>query len=215
MNFKTLLSLFTPAVIYSPVVRAPQAPGKKKSEHSPPIYNFDSLSTLIEVLKSLVLDEMEPECKTSIRYIVKTNGNMLFAQEGRPGRSIPAHRQMSWDCLAAGNIFFNDDFTEIIAINNQSGDFKPQPHSIIWPLKILLTSPLAFSQDFTLRIYNADQVHYMKWAEQNKQDISALQLTPPVVSVPPVLPSVSRQSFFDTTSFLPADKKVGCKRKLL
>ena len=158
---------------------------------------------------------MEPEYKTSIRYIVKTNGDMLFAREGRPGRLIAAHRQMSGSCLAAGNIFFNDDFTEIIAVNNQSGDFTPQPHSIIWPLKILLKSSLAFSQDFTLRIYNADQIHSMKWTEQNIRDLSALQLTPPVVSVPPVLSRIPHQSFFDITSFRPADKEVGCKRKLL
>ena len=80
----------------------------------------------------------------AIRYLVDTNKQLWFAEEGCASAIIPAHYQMTGNpassarCIAAGNIIFSADYKNIIAINHKSGDFRPGFDSIRWPLAILI-----------------------------------------------------------------------------
>lgn len=163
MQFDDLLSLFLSQKIYSPVLRAPGSPKRKpRKELEIKIYSLATLPTLIDILRQLPdNDKWFSDEKYSIRYLIDTSGVMLFAREGKAGvqlesagEIIPAHKEISSECIAAGNLFFNKDFTEIIAINNSSGDFLPDPNCLIWPVKNLKHSRLGFSDSFALHIFN-------------------------------------------------------------
>lgn len=163
MQFDDLLNLFLTQKIYFPVLRAPGSPKRKpRKELEIKIYSLATLPTLIDILRQLPdNDKWFSDEKYSIRYLIDTSGVMLFAREGKAGvqlesagEIIPAHKEISSECIAAGNLFFNKDFTEIIAINNSSGDFLPDPNCLIWPVKNLKHSSLGFSDSFALHIFN-------------------------------------------------------------
>jgi hypothetical protein len=80
-----------------------------------------------------------------VRYLVSTDKQILFAREGRPSQYIPQHKQIRSTCLAAGNIYFSQDFKSIRKIDHCSGDFHPNTSSLVWPLAILvhMNAPLA------------------------------------------------------------------------
>lgn len=149
---------------YTPVNRGPQKPSKTK-KYSHNFYDIVHLSLLTEQLKGLSkpIDEEDYQYKFSIRYLVDIQGRIIFAREGKPGALIPAHKQIASMCLAAGNIFFNQDYSKIIKINNESGDFHPESPSLVHPLAILLATALDLVAeelliDITLSASNKKQV---------------------------------------------------------
>ncbi|AHE66082.1 hypothetical protein [Legionella oakridgensis] len=138
MTLEELSALFTTrlaeVVSYAPVPRPPATPRHDRTiKHT--LYPIEHLPELIAELEKL--DDAEGDKKFSVRYLVDEENVLWLAREGKPGRHIPAHRQMRDNCLAAGNIFFSQDFTEITKINHQSGDFHPDAASLLWPLAIL------------------------------------------------------------------------------
>ena len=125
---------------YDPVKRQPKRP-RRDNSYQHILYPIQQLAALTAVLRTVDDDA----CKYSVRYLVTTEGKLLFAQEGLPGFSIPKHRQIREKCLAAGNVYFSDDYKSITKINHCSGDFHPSADSLIWPIAALylLKAPIA------------------------------------------------------------------------
>lgn len=182
MHFDDLVDLFSSQTVYFPALRAPGSPKRKqKIELEKKIYSLDTLPSLIHILRQISDDDFTSDHKYSIRYLIDTTGEIWFAREGKAGTQImthreiiPAHREIYPECIAAGNLFFNPDFTEITAINNSSGDFLPAPNCLIWPIKKLKNSALSFSDSFTLNIlqnqeYTLHQINMALTPQQIKQ----------------------------------------------
>lgn len=135
--------------VYFPLRRPPEAP-KKDDSYRHILYPVSRLGDLIDKLRAF--DEFEdPDHKYSVRYLVTEAHQILFALEGKPGREIPAHSSISPSCLAAGNMFFSEDYRNVIAINHQSGDFEPRAGSLVWPLAILLNTDVPLARSVEVR----------------------------------------------------------------
>ncbi len=114
-----------------------------KSARTYSIFTVNSLPKLIDVVREKyhaaiekadeeneILSDDHLQTLRSIRYLLTKKYELLFAEEGRE----PAHHTMtgqtqkpdSAPCRCAGNLFFNEDFTQIALVNNKSGDFRPQ-----------------------------------------------------------------------------------------
>lgn len=124
--------------VLKPIKRLPPPPRKDRSY----THNFYDLSHIELLTKELLKlnDSYNYDQKYGARYLVQTNGRIVFSREGRPGKYIPGHKQISRECLAAGNIYFNADYSKIIKINHESGDFRPSIETLSHPLNALLSS---------------------------------------------------------------------------
>lgn len=142
---------------YTPVTRPPQKPSHDRSyRHN--IYHVNQLNSLIETLKELsCFDENDRLNKYSIRYLVTPDEKLLLAREGKPGRDIPGHKEICNRSLAAGNIFFSDDFSEITKINHQSGDFCPDVGSMVWAIAILLKTNVSLAKKLIIETSYIDE----------------------------------------------------------
>lgn len=117
------------------------------------IATLNNVNTLLAELKASELDEYEDSIydesapayseKYSLRYLVTPNMQMLFAKEGQLSKIVPGHKYMADTCLAAGNIFFSKDYSRVILITHDSGDFQPNANSLLWPAIILALCPAA------------------------------------------------------------------------
>lgn len=90
-----------------------------------------------------------------LRFLLRTNGELVFAHEGCPNGIIPAHWHMTgahrvFDafCITAGNVFF-DENNILQIINHKSGDFRPEFDSLQFVFPELIKS---ISLDKTLEI---------------------------------------------------------------
>jgi len=100
------------------------------------IYSINDVKELFdEKIKNI---EAGKKDDTYFRYLLSENGQARFAREHNKQFASPAHYQMTGKtqkdaaCITAGNLFFNEDFTQLLAINNKSGDFRPSFDSIKW-----------------------------------------------------------------------------------
>lgn len=139
MQPEQLLTLFkkldpSPTLKLTPENRPQIAPVSGIYERH--FYDISHLGDLITVLKRGQSDDFEE--KYGIRYLVSEKGRMIFALEGKPSQSVPRHMDIERTCLTAGNIYFNEDYTKIIGINHDSGDFLPPIETLIHSLPILL-----------------------------------------------------------------------------
>lgn len=90
-----------------------------------------------------------------LRFLLRTDGELVFAHEGCPNGVIPAHWHMTGatrvfnaTCITAGNVFFDENNTLQI-INHKSGDFRPAFDSLQFVFPELIK---AVSLDETLEI---------------------------------------------------------------
>ncbi|WED44497.1 hypothetical protein [Legionella cardiaca] len=86
-----------------------------------------------------------------LRFLLRTDGELVFAFEGFPSGPVPAHWQMTevntpWEakCITAGNAFF-DENNVLQRINHKSGDFRPPFDSLqfVFPKLVKDKLPLA------------------------------------------------------------------------
>jgi len=108
-----------------------------------------------------------------VRFLIRKDKSLVFAEEGPPRGSIPSHSQMAADpgvfdygnhtiqefeifynkvalCISAGNAFFNKKH-ELCKINNQSGDYKPPFESLQFAIKYLFsTSQIKFADQLII-----------------------------------------------------------------
>lgn len=120
----------------------------KKSSY--PVFSLNIFEELLSYLKGLAQnkvdeeDDLEPDQRTKIRYVLLPNSfQLLLGAEGIADSKIPAHFQLTGEpkpqakCIAAGNLFL-DDKQKIIKINNKSGDYQLPFSTIQWVLLTLL-----------------------------------------------------------------------------
>ena len=122
--------------IFSPKRRPPLKPRRDPS-YLRKYYDIAHLDPFISKLSALD-DGYEYEEKFGARYLVNTEGRLVFTREGRAGKYVARHKDIANKCLAAGNIYFNEDYSKIIKINHESGDFHPTIESLVYPLAALL-----------------------------------------------------------------------------
>ena len=154
MNLTDLRDLFSETfqqpLLRKPLSRVPDAP-KADNSYIHLFYPIKALPELINMISNLDIRDGYHN-KFSVRYIVLPRGEIFFSREGKPGHDIPAHRAMGSKCLAAGNIYFSDDYQFITKINHQSGDFHSTQGSLVWPLAAILLTNTAISNPFKLDI---------------------------------------------------------------
>ena len=133
--------------IFSPSLDKPSIgcldPRQVRCDSSHNIYPIDFLNVLLEKIKK---NSGVDDNRHTIRFLVDIYGRLWFAEEGGPGKIIPAHYQITGEpansarCITAGNITFSANHKEIIAINHKSGDFKPPFDTLKWVLAILVAN---------------------------------------------------------------------------
>lgn len=124
-------------------------PRANRPQHVKPIvYKNNELHRLLACCDENSDDE---DNAIVIRFAVDKTGNLFFAKEGKPSRSIPGHREMVSECLAAGNLAFKDN--KLVLISNQSGDFKPGFQSLQFVIVTLLNNNIEFSATIRLDEY--------------------------------------------------------------
>ncbi|MBX9704343.1 MAG: hypothetical protein K2X39_09350, partial [Silvanigrellaceae bacterium] len=135
--------------------------GKKVTNIPSLRYVIYSLTHLNELLSALEISK-EYHLRNNryntnkIRYLVTTEMQLVFAKEGTPNESVPAHYRMTCEekenaqCLAAGNIYVKKigNHFQITKINHKSGDFKPELESMKWALAILLAHEASLPENF-------------------------------------------------------------------
>ncbi len=110
------------------------------------IYPFGQLWQLLAELASPQNPEDDPDYKYRIRFLIDADLVIWFAREGIADHTIPAHYQMTGmplttaRCIAAGNITFSNDFTEIIGFNHKSGDFRAPFNTVKWALALFFAN---------------------------------------------------------------------------
>lgn len=138
-----------------------------------------------------------------LRFLLKTNGELVFAHEGAPGGIVPSHWQMTQEedylsaaCLTAGNAFFNEDGV-LQFIDHKSGDFRPSFESLQFMLPELIKNAVVMANFLEIRqldsfgvVLNSYHMHYdqilLAYYHSNSQDAPSLAnantLTAPITS---------------------------------
>lgn len=106
-----------------------------------------------------------------VRYLVTTDMKFRLAREGEVTMITPGHGQMiagnlqDSRSLVAGNIYFNDNFSQIIGIDHESGDFNSPCDAILWSLGILFANEhllLPLAEEFQLTLYIVNEITQTK-----------------------------------------------------
>jgi hypothetical protein len=149
MKIEELAELFNQCLAekkaFSPCLREPNTP---YGERQYSLFSLDNLPEFVRLLKGL----HEDQPKRSVRYIVTEQNRLLLAREGKPGRHIPEHKEMSSYVRAAGNLYFTPDHTAFNKISHESGDFCLDPSSLVWPIALLIAQNVPLTPTFTIEI---------------------------------------------------------------
>lgn len=125
--------------------------------HNHHIYSYGALHELLTILSNMKPDDSMPEQdeieRYAVRFVVDTDGQLWFAQEGERRETVPAHSEMRSRCYSAGNLFFSKDYQSIVKITNKSGHFKPHMGSLIWVIATLLSVEAPISPTVILDFY--------------------------------------------------------------
>ncbi|WP_298627659.1 hypothetical protein [uncultured Legionella sp.] len=108
--------------------------------------------------KQCVTEGHEGKTYKVLRFLLKTNGELVFAHEGPPGDVVPSHWQMTGEenslfaeCYTAGNALFSieDDLLQII--NHKSGDFRPEFDSLLFLLPELIKNKIPMGNSLEIQ----------------------------------------------------------------
>jgi hypothetical protein len=92
-----------------------------------------------------------------LRFLLRSDGTLVFAHEGTPGGTTPAHYQMSSaspddaQCIAAGNAYFDRKTNRCCIINHKSGDFRPPFRSLWFALNAFAIANVSMSEQIKLQ----------------------------------------------------------------
>lgn len=106
----------------------------RRLHNSPIIVSPEQINTLLWRSDCLT-SRLDKQYKV-LRFLLRSNGELVFAAEGYPSKHIPAHYQMAKgdpQCISAGNAYF-DEHHKLCIINNQSGDYRPSFDSLQFAL---------------------------------------------------------------------------------
>lgn len=114
-----------------------------------------------------------------LRFLLRLDGELVFAAEGSAYGHIPPHWLMTGTanfdeamCLSAGNVFF-DDTNTLVAIDHQSGDFRPTFNSLRLVLPKLLENNIRLSDKIHICRLNDQGViltnYALSWCEMRVQ----------------------------------------------
>ena len=118
---------------------------------------------VIQLLKSnqCVTEQYGNKTYKVLRFLLKTNGELVFAHEGAPGDIVPSHWQMtgvedclSAECFTAGNAFFSIEDDILQVINHKSGDFRPAFDSLLYLFPELIKNKISMAN--SLEIHQLD-----------------------------------------------------------
>lgn len=112
-------------------------------------YDISNLSKLLSIAKGerLWSDEDEPYM---IRFVVRNNRRVLFGLEGSPSLKVPGHKNIGdGRVLSAGNVYFNQEGTQITGFSNKSGDYRPAFDSLVWLYALFQQHDLLKAQGIT------------------------------------------------------------------
>lgn len=118
-------------------------------DNKPTLYTADALPELLKVAEPVPFGETKDKV---IRILVTKEGELVLGLEGKPGKEIPAHFQMSdLDvskalCITAGNAYFNDK-GELTRIDHKSGDFRPPFDTLQHALALLVKAGVKFAPE--------------------------------------------------------------------
>lgn len=113
-----------------------------------------------------------PEKPIVIRFLLDSNHNLSFGEEGSPSENVPAHCQLdrfhkygSIDtaptCICSGNLMFDKSSPEpeLLKINHKSGDFRCDFQSLQFALRKLLSFDINISSQLEIEELNRSGAH--------------------------------------------------------
>jgi hypothetical protein len=142
-------------------------------KNNPLIVSADQLHVLLSRPDCLIKTLDKPY--KVVRFLLRFNGELVFAAEGYPFAHIPAHYQMAsmnpFDavCISAGNAFF-DKNNKLCVINHQSGDFRPSFNSLQFALNAFSRSHVPMEKKITVMRLNTNGVNEQDYSI-NAEDI--------------------------------------------
>lgn len=121
-----------------------------------------------------------------LRFLLKTNGELVFAHEGSPGDIIPSHWQMSGvgncidaECITAGNAFFDPESHTLLILNHKSGDFRPSFNSLQFVFLELIKNKISLAEPLEVQQLDSAGVlkesYLINYVEMNSYSQSELQ----------------------------------------
>ncbi len=91
----------------------------------------------------------------ALRYVIANDEGRTayFSLEGGETGNVSAHERLAPNCLSAGMLMFEkrDGVISLTGLDHDSGYFKPEVESLIWPLKMLFATD-SFNLNETLNI---------------------------------------------------------------
>lgn len=124
-------------------------------DNNPRIYAYNELDQLLQQIFPVKHNVYGKKCKV-VRFLVKINGDIVFAKEGYPSGDVPAHYQManansfSAACITAGNAYFDDEH-KLCILDHQSGDFRPAFDSLQFALDALVNKNIELSKNIQIK----------------------------------------------------------------
>jgi hypothetical protein len=111
-------------------------------KNNPLIVQVDKIKQLLQN-KECYQTECDNKTYKVLRFLLRSNGELVFAHEGGPHGIVPAHSQMlvgdNVSCITAGNAYFNVETNTLELINHKSGDFRPPFDSLQFVLPQLVS----------------------------------------------------------------------------
>lgn len=184
---KLLLNIFNPLLEPESL---PMVGASRDLKTKPEIYEANNLNIL--------LDKTAPEPGSPykvVRFLLRKNGDLMFAAEGAPNERVPAHWQMTGakscflddpECHAAGNAFF-DENNQMCVINHKSGDFCPPFNSLKFALRAFESSNVPMKKQITVTELGEHACFIKDHSISFEKSVSpAKTVTPIEIIIPPV-----------------------------
>lgn len=121
-----------------------------------------------------------------VRFLLRKNGKLVFALEGKPGGKVPAHYQMTGqlhedaEYIAAGNAYFDKKTKRCCIINHKSGDFRPPFESLWFALNAFAIAKVPMSDQIELQRLSTSGAFEQKYCI-GKKDI-LIHRIPPILN---------------------------------
>lgn len=147
--------VLTTGDLFGPLGDVPEFKGNNESRNYKLLGNY--IIFAMNTLPELIAETRQSSIKNviTLRFLLTPKFELLFAKEGTPNTTIPAHFAMTGEnqnaalCITAGNIKIGQD-DKIVHISHMSGDFKPSWESLQYALFALLACGAQFADKFTI-----------------------------------------------------------------